>query len=384
MKVVLSAAVIAGAVALTKNAVFASAVDAREVVDELENREMAEEPARRWFQALQARGLNKGNIATAMAERDGRSYAVAYWEPRDYLPTLPSKDDPPKDDPRKKDPPKDDPPKKDPPKDLPPKKDPPKKDPPKDQPPHGWHPNHPHPPKDQPPHGWHPTHPPKDHPPKDQPPHGHPPAHPPKDHPPHGHPPAHPPKDQPPHGWHPTHPPKDHPPKDQPPHGHPPAHPPKDHPPHGHPPAHPPKGQPPHGHPPAHPPKDHPPHGHPPAHPPKDQPHHGYHPTYPPQDYCPTPRGYKLTYGPIDAANNDPTYLTFKFLPAYDTDACAKFCNDTPRCASFNIWQGIVDGRKQTNTCAIYKGVVTQATAKNTGDAVNKVKVTKSRGYKKL
>ncbi|CAO1633477.1 unnamed protein product [Sympodiomycopsis kandeliae] len=101
-----------------------------------------------------------------------------------------------------------------------------------------------------------------------------------------------------------------------------------------------------------------------------------------PLDNVATPAGYELTYGPVNAANNDPTYMTYKFLTQYDPTACGKICSSTPGCVSFNIWRGVVAGDPRTYTCSLYRGVVTQDTAKNTGDAVNKVVVTYSRGYK--
>ncbi|CAO1631766.1 unnamed protein product [Sympodiomycopsis kandeliae] len=101
---------------------------------------------------------------------------------------------------------------------------------------------------------------------------------------------------------------------------------------------------------------------------------------YPLQNVA-TPSGYTLSYGPTNGANNDPTYMTYKFLTQYDPAACAKICDSTKGCSSFNIWRGVVNGDPRTYTCSLYSGFVDASTAVNTGDAVNKVVVTYSRGY---
>lgn len=73
--------------------------------------------------------------------------------------------------------------------------------------------------------------------------------------------------------------------------------------------------------------------------------------------------------------------MGYRFLTQYDPAACAKVCDSTQGCASFNIWRGVVNGDPRTYTCSMYGSFVDQSTAVNTGDDVNKVKVTYSRGY---
>lgn len=101
-----------------------------------------------------------------------------------------------------------------------------------------------------------------------------------------------------------------------------------------------------------------------------------------PLENAATPAGYSLVYGPTNAANNDASYMTFSFLTQYDPAACAKLCDTTKDCVSFNLWRGVVNGDPRTYTCSLYRGFIDESTAVNTGDDVNKVKVTYSRGYK--
>jgi hypothetical protein len=113
-------------------------------------------------------------------------------------------------------------------------------------------------------------------------------------------------------------------------------------------------------------------------------------PKYRPYSY-PDPRGYKLDYGPICAANNAPGYMGYHFLPKYDPKLCAKYCDEAfpdakgGPCKYFNIWEGEIDkGKKDpTYTCSLYYKKLDKWSATNYGDGVNKVKVTNSRGYYK-
>lgn len=100
-------------------------------------------------------------------------------------------------------------------------------------------------------------------------------------------------------------------------------------------------------------------------------------------DANPTVPGYTQTYGPINAANNDPGYMTYKLLTKNDPVACSKICDQTSGCVAFNTWRGVVNGDPRTYTCSLYRNYIDASTAKNFGDDVNKVKVTYSRGYVK-
>lgn len=52
-----------------------------------------------------------------------------------------------------------------------------------------------------------------------------------------------------------------------------------------------------------------------------------------------SPRGYKLVAQDLDGAmENDLAFLGTHHLKHYDTDECAKLCNDMPTCASFNLY----------------------------------------------
>ncbi|CAO1625000.1 unnamed protein product [Sympodiomycopsis kandeliae] len=103
-----------------------------------------------------------------------------------------------------------------------------------------------------------------------------------------------------------------------------------------------------------------------------------------PLENAATPAGYSLVYGPSDGANNDASYMTYSFLTQYDPAACSKLCDSTKGCVSFNLWRGVVNGDPRTYTCSLYSGFIDETTAVNTGDAANKVKVTYSRGYKNV
>ncbi|KAL2289932.1 hypothetical protein FJTKL_01211 [Diaporthe vaccinii] len=55
--------------------------------------------------------------------------------------------------------------------------------------------------------------------------------------------------------------------------------------------------------------------------------------------YALSPRGYKLASQDLDGAmENDLSFLGTHLLKHYDTDECARFCNDMPKCASFNLY----------------------------------------------
>lgn len=98
-------------------------------------------------------------------------------------------------------------------------------------------------------------------------------------------------------------------------------------------------------------------------------------------DPNPNVAGYTQVYGPISASNNAPGYMTYKFLSANDPVACSKICTSTQGCVAFNTWRGVVKGDPTTYTCSLYSQGIDQSTAVNTGDQVNKVVVTYSRGY---
>ncbi|PWN21895.1 hypothetical protein BCV69DRAFT_243142, partial [Microstroma glucosiphilum] len=87
------------------------------------------------------------------------------------------------------------------------------------------------------------------------------------------------------------------------------------------------------------------------------------------------PKGYKLDYGPICAANNAPGYMGYYFLDKYDPKACAKHCDDAypdakgGPCKYFNIWEGEIDkGEKPpTYTCSLYYKKLDESSATNHG-----------------
>ncbi|PWN19203.1 hypothetical protein BCV69DRAFT_303601 [Microstroma glucosiphilum] len=103
-----------------------------------------------------------------------------------------------------------------------------------------------------------------------------------------------------------------------------------------------------------------------------------------------TPSGYTFTFGPLDAATSASLavgYMGYDFITQYDPNQCAKLCDARKadpvggKCKFFNIWRGVVSGKPTTYTCSYFYQATDASTATNTGDAVNKVTVTFSRGY---
>ncbi|KAK7042954.1 hypothetical protein VNI00_008691 [Paramarasmius palmivorus] len=101
----------------------------------------------------------------------------------------------------------------------------------------------------------------------------------------------------------------------------------------------------------------------------------------------PTPDGYELVFGPLEAANNAPGYMGFAFLDRYDVQACADLCNKRGvdgqggACKFFNIWRAVFSDKPQTYTCSMYYEVADASTANNYGQG--DLKVTQSRGYRR-
>ncbi|KAG7089800.1 hypothetical protein E1B28_011450 [Marasmius oreades] len=101
----------------------------------------------------------------------------------------------------------------------------------------------------------------------------------------------------------------------------------------------------------------------------------------------PTPEGFTLTFGPLNASNNAPGFMGFVLLDSYDTAGCASLCNARDfdsvggLCQFFNIYQGLTSANKTTFTCSLYYLPTDNSTATNPGDAT--VSISASRGYRR-
>ncbi|KAJ7595226.1 hypothetical protein C8J56DRAFT_1114958, partial [Mycena floridula] len=100
------------------------------------------------------------------------------------------------------------------------------------------------------------------------------------------------------------------------------------------------------------------------------------------------PIGYDLVFGPLNYASNAPGYMGVVEIQTYDVDTCAAVCNKADAdsnggiCKAINIWQPVINGTPAAYTnCALYYLPIDASTATNSGDATNRIAVTRSEGY---